>query len=356
MEALVGPQEYMVLNTAKVADYIDKEIGVDYEIESDPWTQKGSVTVFELEKEEHLGLRNFIDESELWMEDDNKDIEKHLSEDAIDVYHQVSGFISPKREELLLLKAAGDGFLGGVSANVNGDIYSSVVFNIGDAYIWETMTSPVDKQIAVARLEGVKFVEQQFFSNSFLEIFNKILEEKEEPLVDARELSAYFKRGTAHAEKYKPDFGSFVERFSQKINSWIEADAKMEDIFSVIQKTEKNTETEKETLKKSQETSKETAPNRKIEKKSTIKSVLEKNPVQPRISSKKVDELASIDKNLNGSKETPLFEEILDEVSMFVEKEDAPQEDCIFTLLGDEEDEDEDLLLDLAHANGKLFS
>lgn len=61
----IGVQTYLVTDKRKVTKYIDDEIGVDYECEQG---EDGSwvITVFEQLQSEHLGLRKFITDNELW--------------------------------------------------------------------------------------------------------------------------------------------------------------------------------------------------------------------------------------------------------------------------------------------------
>ena len=61
----VGVQEYIVINPKQVTDFIDKEIGVEYEItECDDGFS--SIVVFELYDDEHQKIRDFISHTENW--------------------------------------------------------------------------------------------------------------------------------------------------------------------------------------------------------------------------------------------------------------------------------------------------
>ena len=61
----VGIQEYLVKDAKSVADFIDRELGVEYEItEGD--NGFNSIVVFELYDDEHKKIRDFISHTENW--------------------------------------------------------------------------------------------------------------------------------------------------------------------------------------------------------------------------------------------------------------------------------------------------
>ena len=63
----VGTQEYVVTDIPKVRQYIDRHIGVDYEITTDEVDiLEGSIVVFELLHSEHKLIRDFISQNNLW--------------------------------------------------------------------------------------------------------------------------------------------------------------------------------------------------------------------------------------------------------------------------------------------------
>lgn len=72
----IGTQEYLVTNCDELERYLSKEIGTDYESEYEyrtgtpEWNQNksGSVTVFDLTKNEHDKIRKFITDNKLWSE------------------------------------------------------------------------------------------------------------------------------------------------------------------------------------------------------------------------------------------------------------------------------------------------
>jgi len=64
---LMPPQEYLVSGIDEVKAYIDKNIGIDYEITRDS-DDKGSIVVFEIEYQEHKDLRQYITDGDLWLE------------------------------------------------------------------------------------------------------------------------------------------------------------------------------------------------------------------------------------------------------------------------------------------------
>jgi len=65
---LLEPQEYLVSKTRVVKDFINKEIGVDYEVTADDISKEsGSVLVFELEEAEHQMIRQFITDEKIWL-------------------------------------------------------------------------------------------------------------------------------------------------------------------------------------------------------------------------------------------------------------------------------------------------
>lgn len=62
-------QEYLIDGIDEVKAYIDKNIGIDYEITRDSDDrQKGSIVVFEIEYREHEDLRQYITDGNLWLE------------------------------------------------------------------------------------------------------------------------------------------------------------------------------------------------------------------------------------------------------------------------------------------------
>ncbi|WP_457748754.1 hypothetical protein [Sulfurimonas sp.] len=66
---LMPPQEYLINGIDEVKAYIDKNIGIYYEITRDnDDRQKGSIVVFEIEYEEHEDLRQYITDGDLWLE------------------------------------------------------------------------------------------------------------------------------------------------------------------------------------------------------------------------------------------------------------------------------------------------
>ena len=66
---LMSPQEYLIDGIDEVKAYIDKNIGIDYEITRDDGDrQKGSIVVFEIEFDEHEELREYITDGDLWLE------------------------------------------------------------------------------------------------------------------------------------------------------------------------------------------------------------------------------------------------------------------------------------------------
>jgi len=66
---LMPPQEYLVNGIDEVRAYIDKNIGIDYEItRDDSDRQKGSIVVFEIEFDEHKELREYITDGDLWLD------------------------------------------------------------------------------------------------------------------------------------------------------------------------------------------------------------------------------------------------------------------------------------------------
>ena len=71
-EIILNPQEFLVTDVYRVADFIDKEIGNEYEITKDEYSIcgkfGGSVVVFELTPEERQLIRAFISKENLWSE------------------------------------------------------------------------------------------------------------------------------------------------------------------------------------------------------------------------------------------------------------------------------------------------
>jgi hypothetical protein len=65
---MINPvQEYLVRNVKKVKEFLDKEIGLEYEIDyQDECRDIGDITVFGVEYEEHKKIREFITHNNLW--------------------------------------------------------------------------------------------------------------------------------------------------------------------------------------------------------------------------------------------------------------------------------------------------
>jgi len=62
-------QEYVVTNISKLAAYIDKWIGLDFELTKlDGQPNAGSIVVFDISSSEHKQLRHFITEHNYWYE------------------------------------------------------------------------------------------------------------------------------------------------------------------------------------------------------------------------------------------------------------------------------------------------
>ena len=62
------PQEYLVDGLDQVIAYIDKNIGIDFEVTRDSDDrQKGSIVVFEIEDDEHEDLRQYITDGDMWL-------------------------------------------------------------------------------------------------------------------------------------------------------------------------------------------------------------------------------------------------------------------------------------------------
>jgi len=64
-------QDYMVSDVHKVARFIEDEIGVEYQIEQNNGNRSaisraGEIDVFELTQDEHLAIRKYIDDNNLW--------------------------------------------------------------------------------------------------------------------------------------------------------------------------------------------------------------------------------------------------------------------------------------------------
>ncbi len=65
---LMPPQEYLVDGLDQVIAYIDKNIGIDFEVTRDSDDrQKGSIVVFEIEDDEHEDLRQYITDGDMWL-------------------------------------------------------------------------------------------------------------------------------------------------------------------------------------------------------------------------------------------------------------------------------------------------
>jgi hypothetical protein len=56
----IGTQEYIVSEPKKLGDFIEKEIGVEYEITLSDFDNNHSVTVFELLESEHQKIKKFM--------------------------------------------------------------------------------------------------------------------------------------------------------------------------------------------------------------------------------------------------------------------------------------------------------
>lgn len=68
-EIEVGPMEYLVTDADKVGQYVNKAIGVGYEITyADDQEPTGSVTVYDLTLYDHKLIRNYINQNDLWSE------------------------------------------------------------------------------------------------------------------------------------------------------------------------------------------------------------------------------------------------------------------------------------------------
>ncbi len=62
-------QEYIVSDVVEVKSYIDKHIGIDYEVTRDndsDYHSSGSVVVFSIEEDEHEDLLQYITDNDLW--------------------------------------------------------------------------------------------------------------------------------------------------------------------------------------------------------------------------------------------------------------------------------------------------
>ena len=72
----MGSQEYLVTDCSKLTKFLDKEIGTEYDASytnktgTPEWynDKSGSVTVFDLLNSDHIKIRKFIDDNNLWSE------------------------------------------------------------------------------------------------------------------------------------------------------------------------------------------------------------------------------------------------------------------------------------------------
>jgi len=322
----IGSQEYIVSNTEIVGKYIDDNIGVDFEIENDPWSLRGSITIFEVEDNEHTNLLKYIKAEKLSSNLTDEHLNKHLTGDGIEVYHQVSDLAVSMNEELLLLKAAGDGMLGSVNADITGDANSQVIFNIGDAFFWETQVSPVEKKIAIARLDGTDFVEQQYFTDSYLALFNKVLEEKGEPSIDITKLVEYYKRGEVRIKEYAPLQKDIISAFVKKVEQIDGELSTMVDIFSIL-------ETPKETPKEIKEEIEE-----EIEEKTIASQEDSVEEVTP------AEEVIRVEEEIEEKTEAPIIPTTLNHKVETKRPAEQEEKKCIISILKDENKVEEDLL------------